>query len=399
MSVDALYTGDRPHVARKLPVLPNLDPGLVAALAAIALLGLVMVFSASVSLADKSYGDPLFFFKRQLLFLGAGLVMAWLLLHVPLQVLERVSVPLLLFAYLLLVLVLIPGIGREVNGARRWIPLGVFNLQASELAKLLVFVYLGSYLVRRADAVKQRWSAFLVPIGVMLLAGMLLLAEPDFGAFVVMFGTGLSMLFLAGVPLWRFAVLVGVFVGGAALLILTSPYRFKRLTGFLDPWADPFDSGFQLTQSLIAIGRGQWFGVGLGGSVQKMFYLPEAHTDFLFAVTAEELGLVGVLVLIGLYVVVVWKAFVIGTRSLKGGQLFGGYIAYGVGLWFGMQAFVNMGVNMGLLPTKGLTLPLMSYGGSSLITTLMALALLLRADFELRVSSMGALPAPWRAAA
>jgi len=399
MSVGAVYPGQRPYKVRMPPVLPNLDPGLLAALGAIAVIGLVMVFSASVSLAERTYGDSMFFFKRQLLFLGAGLAIGSLLLKLRLETWERASWLLLCAAYALLVMVLIPGIGREVNGAQRWIPLGVFNLQASELAKLLVFMYLGGYLVRRADAVKERWGAFLLPIGVMVVAAVLLLAEPDFGAFVVMFATGLGMLFLAGVPLWRFGVLVGSFAGLASLLVLTSPYRFKRLTGFLDPWADPFDSGFQLTQSLIAIGRGQWTGVGLGGSVQKMFYLPEAHTDFLFAVTAEELGLVGVIVLIALYAAVVWKAFVIGTRSLKGGLLFGGYIAYGIGLWFGMQAFVNMGVNMGLLPTKGLTLPLMSYGGSSLITTMMALALLLRADFELRVSTMGAQPAPWRVGA
>jgi cell division protein FtsW len=391
MSVAAVYPADRSK--RRTPALwPNLDHRLLAVLTCIAGVGLVMVASASVSIADKQFADPFFYVKRQAVYFAIGLAAAYAVLNIRLESWQRSSTLLLVFAYFLLLAVLVPGVGREVNGATRWIPLGLVNLQVSEVAKLLIFLYLSAYLVRRAEAVRSAFNAFLVPMAVMLFAAVLLLLEPDFGAAVVMVATGMGMLFLAGVPVWRFGALGGLVGAAAALLIVTSPYRWARLTGFLNPWADPFDSGFQLTQSLIAIGRGEWFGVGLGSSVQKLLYLPEAHTDFLFAVLAEEFGLIGVLLLIALYGYVVWRAFLIGTRSLKLGLGFGGYLAYGIGLWFGMQAFVNMGVNMGMLPTKGLTLPLMSYGGSSLISSLVALALLLRADHELRIESVGAQP-------
>jgi cell division protein FtsW len=391
MSVAAVYPADR--AKRRAPALwPNLDHRLLAVLTCIAGVGLVMVASASVSIADKQFADPFFYVKRQAVYFAIGLAAAYCVLKIRLESWQRSSTLLLVFAYFLLLAVLVPGVGREVNGATRWIPLGLVNLQVSEVTKLLIFLYLSAYLVRRAEAVRSAFSAFLVPMTVMLFAAFLLLLEPDFGAAVVMVVTGMGMLFLAGMPVWRFGVLGGLVGAAAALLIVTSPYRWARLTGFLNPWADPFNSGFQLTQSLIAIGRGQWFGVGLGSSVQKLLYLPEAHTDFLFAVLAEEFGLIGVLLLIALYGYVVWRACVIGTRSLKLGLGFGGYLAYGIGLWFGMQAFVNMGVNMGILPTKGLTLPLMSYGGSSLISSLVALALLMRADHELRIESVGAQP-------
>ena len=392
MSAAAFFSDYR--AARRAPALwPNLDHGLLAVLAVITGLGLVMVASASVSLADRQFDDPFFYLRRQTIYLLIGLAAGYAVLRVRLETWQRSSSLLLVFAYFLLIAVLIPGVGREVNGAMRWIPLGVVNLQVSEVAKLLVFLYLAGYLVRRAEPVRSSMRAFMLPVGLMLLAALMLLLEPDFGAAAVMMATGMGMLFLAGVPLWRFGALAIACVAGGALLIVTSPYRWARLTGFRNPWQDPFDSGFQLTQSLIAIGRGQWFGVGLGDSVQKLFYLPEAHTDFLFAVLAEELGLIGVLALIGLFGFVVWRAFVIGTRSLRQGMAFGGYVAYGVGLWFGLQAFVNIGVNMGLLPTKGLTLPLMSYGGSSLITSVCALALLLRVDHEQRIESVSARPA------
>lgn len=382
--------------SRTPPLWPNLDHSLLVAIALIAALGLLMVASASLPLADRQVGDEFFYLKRQLLFFAVGLGVAATVLRIRLESWERASTLLLVFAYMLLVVVLIPGVGREVNGAVRWIPLGFFNLQVSELAKLLIILYIAAYLVRRADLVRDRMSGFLVPMAVMAVASLLLLMEPDFGTAAVMTATGMGLLFLAGASVWRFALFGGLAIGAGALLVVTSPYRWVRLTTFMDPWQDPFASGFQLTQSLIAIGRGEWFGVGLGASVQKLFYLPEAHTDFLFAVFAEELGLVGVAGLIGLYGYVVWRAFVIGTRSLKNGLLFGGYLAYGIGLWFGMQAFVNIGVNMGMLPTKGLTLPLMSYGGSSLITTMLAMALLLRAGFELRLTAGGAQPMPRR---
>jgi cell division protein FtsW len=383
----------RPARAVRAPaVWPNIDRGLLVVLATIAALGLVMVMSASVSLADRQAGDAFFYFKRQLLFFAIGLTVGAAALKIRLESWERSSTLLLVFAYLLLVLVLIPGVGREVNGAVRWIPLGFFNLQASEVAKLLVLLYLAAYLVRRAEVVRSKMVAFLVPLAVMAAAALLLLMEPDFGTAVVITATGMGMLFLAGVPFWRFVILAALVIGAGALLVVTSPYRWLRMTTFLNPWEDPFASGFQLTQSLIAIGRGEWFGVGLGASVQKLFYLPEAHTDFLFAVFAEEFGLIGVVGLIALYGYVVWRAFVIGTRSLKNGLPFGGYVAYGIGSWFGMQAFINIGVNMGLLPTKGLTLPLMSYGGSSLIVSMLAMALLLRAGVELRLATVNAQP-------
>lgn len=371
---------------------PNLDQALLSAIAILTLLGLVMVLSSSVSMAERQTGDAFYYFKRQLVFccLGAGLAMA--ALRVRLAAWQNASLPLLGVALLLLVLVLIPGIGREVNGAVRWIPLGLFNLQASEVVKPLLLIYIAAYLVRRGEVVRTHFPAFLSPLLVLGLAGSLLLLEPDFGTAVVIVATSMGMLFIAGVPLLWFAALIGLVTAIGGLLVLASPYRLARLTAFVDPWQDPFASGFQLTQSLIAIGRGEWLGVGLGSSVQKLFYLPEAHTDFLFAVFAEELGLLGVAGLIGLYGFIVARAFMVGGRSIKQGLPFGGYLAYGIGLWFGMQAFINIGVNMGLLPTKGLTLPLMSYGGSSLISTLVTLALLLRVGIELRLATVSAQP-------
>lgn len=379
-----------PARPRSPSMLANLDWPLVLALALLVTLGLVMVASASVAIAEREVDDALYLFRRQALYalLAAGLfsVVLW----VPLEAWRVASGLLLLFCLFLLTLVLIPGLGREVNGSVRWLPLVLFNLQVSEVAKVGVVVYLAGFLVRRGDAVRASFRGFAAPMAVLAAVSALLLAEPDFGAAVVIVATGLVMLFLAGVPLRRLLPLAAVAAGFAALMIYLSPYRWQRLTGFLDPWADPFDSGFQLTQALIAIGRGGWFGVGLGNSVQKLFYLPEAHTDFLFSVLAEELGLAGMAVVIGLYAFVVVRAFSIGARSFAAERPFAGYLVCGIGFWFGFQAFVNMGVNLGLLPTKGLTLPLMSYGGSSLVMTGVALALVVRAAFELRIASMAA---------
>jgi cell division protein FtsW len=380
-----------PVHSRRAPALwPNLDHVLLGAIVALALLGVVMVGSASISIAERNLGVPLYYLQRQAAYLVFGTLIAALMLQVRLDTWQRSSPLLLLFAYFLLVLVLVPGVGREVNGAVRWIPLGVFNLQVSEPAKLLVMLYMAGYLVRRAQSVRSSMPGFLIPVGFLMVAAVLLLLEPDFGAAVVLVATGMGMLFLAGVPVWRFLVLGGLFSGAAAMLIVGSPYRWQRLTAFLNPWEDPFNSGFQLTQSLIAIGRGEWFGVGLGASVQKLFYLPEAHTDFLFAVLAEELGLFGVVVVIGLYSFIVWRAFWVGARCLQIGRPFAGYLAYGIAIWLALQAFINMGVNMGLLPTKGLTLPLLSFGGSSLVSSMAAFALLLRADHEMRVAAVAA---------
>jgi len=374
----------------------NLDHPLLAVLGVLIALGLVMVMSSSVSIAERQTGDAFYYLKRQALYFLIGLACAALVLRIRLAIWEQASVLLLVLAYVLLVLVLIPGVGYEVNGAVRWIPLGLFNLQASELVKPLMLLYLSAYLVRHAEALRSRMTAFLIPLVLLALIAGLLLLEPDFGTAVVITATGMGMLFLAGVPLWRFGLLLGIAAAAGFLLVLAAPYRWLRMTTFMDPWQDPFASGFQLTQSLIAIGRGEWYGVGLGGSVQKLFYLPEAHTDFLFAVFAEELGLVGVVLLIGLYGFVVARAFLIGNRNLREGLPFAAYLAYGIGIWFGMQAFINIGVNMGLLPTKGLTLPLMSYGGSSLISTMIMMALLLRASLELQLTKAGAQRLPRR---
>jgi cell division protein FtsW len=348
------------------------------------LLGLVMVSSASITMADRQLGQPFYFVLRQGIHLGLGLLLAALVLRVKLVVWERGSFVWLALALALLTLVLIPGLGREVNGSVRWLVLGPLRLQVSEPAKLLLILYLAGYLVRRGEEVRTQVAGFLKPMGVMVLAAILLLLEPDFGAMVVLMSTVLGMTFLAGVRLWQFAVLLGMALSAFALLAITSPYRLARLTAFLNPWADPFNSGFQLTQSLIAIGRGDLFGVGLGASIQKLFYLPEAHTDFIFSVLAEEFGLVGVLVVIALYAFVVWRAFAIAEVARQGQQPFAAYLAYGIGIWIGLQSVINMGVSMGLLPTKGLTLPLLSYGGSSLLVMCVAVALLLRIDYETR---------------
>lgn len=349
--------------------------------------GLVMVASASISTAHRELGEPLYFFWRQASFVGFALLCAWVTVLIDMRVWQAHSPLLLVFGVLLLALVLVPGIGREVNGSMRWIKLGSLNLQPSEPMKLFMALYLAGYLVRRGEEVRSLSSGFFKPILVLGIIAGLLLLEPDYGAVVVLFATALGMLFLGGVPLVGFLgwlIVIGVFLGS---IILTAPYRLERLTTFVNPWADPFGSGFQLTQALIAIGRGEWFGVGLGNSIQKLFYLPEAHTDFLFAVLAEEFGFAGMALIIGLFSFVVWRAFSIARRAERRARYFGAYLAYGLGLLIGLQAFVNIGVNMGILPTKGLTLPLMSYGGSSIVVNCVAVALLLRVDHELRVTS------------
>jgi cell division protein FtsW len=293
----------------------------------------------------------------------------------------------------------VPGIGYTVNGARRWIRLGFMNFQVSELARVMLLTYVASYAVRRADELRGSFLGFLTPVAVLGLAAALLLAEPDFGAATVLLATGVVVLFIAGARLHHLAVPVVLGSALLALLALLSPYRLRRLTGFLNPWGDPFDSGFQLVQSLIAIGRGEWFGVGLGASVQKLFYLPEAHTDFVFAVLAEEFGLLGVLVVIGLFAVLVARALTISRDAARAGQTFQAYVAAAIGVWLGLQAFVNIGVNMGLLPTKGLTLPLLSYGGSSMLVTLGWLGVLLRIHHDTQSSGRaGAVPREGRRA-
>jgi len=369
--------------SRHTPV-ARYDWWLIAAAAALLLLGLVMVTSASIAIADRELGQPLYYLWRQGLYLVTGLVLAAGAARIPLSF-WRLSGPVLLVAgVLLLALVLVPGVGHEVNGSMRWMRVGPFNLQPSELVKLFTAIYLSGYLVRHSAEVRGSVSGFLKPMAVLTLIAGLLLQEPDFGAIVVLFATVLGMLFLAGVPLGRFLWWVAAAGVVMAAILWMEPYRVERLMTFRDPWADPFASGFQLTQALIAIGRGEWFGVGLGSSIQKLFYLPEAHTDFLFAVLAEELGFLGMLVVIGLFGFLVWRAFRIAHRAERQGRLYGAYLAYGLGLGIGLQAFINIGVNLGVLPTKGLTLPFMSYGGSSMVANCVAMGLLVRIDHELR---------------
>ena len=355
-------------------------------------LGLVMVASSSIAISDRNYSEPLYYFWRQLVAAGIGLSVSYAVVKTPLFVWERASVPLLLLSIFLLVLVLVPGVGREVNGSMRWINIGGINLQSSEPAKICILAYLAGYLVRHAEKLKTSFAGFIRPIGVVTLIAGLLLWEPDYGTAVVIFATALGMLFMGGVPLGRFfAWVIAASVALVSLAVL-SPYRLQRLTSFMDPWQDPFNSGFQLTQALIAFGRGEWFGTGLGSSVQKLFYLPEAHTDFLFAVLAEELGLIGIVFVILLYFFIIWRAFVIAQIAEQTGRLFSAYISYGIGLLIGMQAFINMGVNMGLLPTKGITLPLMSYGSNSMIINCILVALLIRAEYENHESARERVP-------
>lgn len=347
-------------------------------------LGLVMVASASIEIADTNYSNPFYFSARHLVYLIMGILMALVVSLVPLHSWFKSGFSLLLIGILLLILVLVPGIGREVNGSFRWMGIGPISVQPSELVKLFIVIYLAGYLVRRQYEIRRQWLGFIKPMFILAVMFVLLLLEPDFGSVVVIIGAALGMLFLAGVPLFQFGTLIAACVLIMGVIIIAEPYRVQRLITFTNPWADQFNSGYQLTQALIAFGRGDWFGLGLGHGVQKLFYLPEAHTDFIFAVTAEELGAVGVLIVIALYITFIIRAFYIGYRADKADLLFGAYLAYGLGLLIGWQAFINIGVNTGLLPTKGLTLPFMSYGGNSLIVSCVAVALLLRVDYETR---------------
>jgi cell division protein FtsW len=374
--------------ARGGPV--HVDTVTLALAAAIVLLGLVMVTSASVSIAAQETGQPFYYLERQLLLTLIGAACAAVLFAIPTRVVERFSAALLALAIVLLLLVLVPGLGHAVNGSRRWLQVAGLNFQVSELSRVLVLLYVASYAVRRESELRESFLGLLKPLGLLTLAGILLLAEPDFGAATVLFAAGFALLFLAGARLRYVLAMTAIAAVGFAMLAVSTSYRVRRLTTFLHPWADPYNSGFQLTQSLIAIGRGQWFGVGLGDSVQKLFYLPEAHTDFLFAVLAEELGLIGVALTLLLFVGLIWRSLRIARLAADAGLKFPAYLAAGFGLWVGIQTFINIGVNMGVLPTKGLTLPLMSYGRSSLIVALAWLGLLLRVYHEAMREQRGA---------
>lgn len=352
-------------------------------------LGLVLVASASIAIADRASGEPLYYFVRQLIFMALGFAAAAFCLGVPSENWIRARYLLLTGAFVLLIAVLLPGVGREVNGAVRWLTLGPVGLQVSEPARLMILLYLASYVAVRQEALRTELKSFLRPLGFVIAACVLLMAQPDFGATTVLMATALAVLFAGGVKPRYFIVMMVLAAAALGVLAMGSEYRLRRLTSFMDPWADPYNAGFQLTQSLIAIGRGEWFGVGLGAGVQKLFYLPEAHTDFVFAVFAEEFGLAGVVIMLLLYAILLWRAFAIAAAAAAREQVFHASLAFGLGVWLGAQAFVNIGVNMGLLPTKGLTLPLVSYGGSSLIVCMAAVGLLLRLSHETRAADQG----------
>lgn len=354
--------------------------------------GLVFGTSASVAIAESMTGNPLYYLQKDLIFLAVGGLAALITLMIPMSVWKDYSHWVLILALGLLVLVLLPGVGVRVNGSQRWLNLGLFNFQVSEFAKLAMLTFMASYLVRQGEQLRASWAGFGKPMIILGTVLMLLLLEPDFGSAVVLSGTVLAVLFLAGVPLWRFILTLCVSILLLGYLATSSDYRMQRILSFMDPWADQFNTGYQLTQALIAFGRGEWFGVGLGNSLQKLFYLPEAHTDFVFAVIAEEAGLVGAVLLIGLLWTLGQRILRIGRRCIVEGQgnevmQYAGYLVSGIGLLFLFQCFINIGVSCGLLPTKGLTLPFVSYGGSSILVWSTLMSIVLRADWELRQMS------------
>jgi cell division protein FtsW len=353
-------------------------------------IGLLMMTSASVEIASSQYGDPFFHLKRQAVFAFMGVCAMLVTLHVPTRFWRESSWYLLMASFALLLLVLVPGIGKNVNGSTRWIDLGLFNLQPSELAKVFIVVYLSAFLERHLVEVQEQWSGFIKPLCVIGFAVVLLHFEPDHGAMVILMLTAFTLIFLAGAKLYRFVLMLGVCVGAVVFLAVMKPYVIVRFSSFLNPWADEnvYGGGYQLTQALIAFGRGEWFGVGLGNSIQKLYFLPEAHNDFVLAIIGEEFGLFGVAVVVLLFSILVWKAFAVGKLAHSRTSLFSAFFAYGLGLLFAGQALINIGVNIGLLPTKGLTLPFLSYGGASLIVSCFMVALLLRIQYELETGSV-----------
>lgn len=380
----------RSYTAARQAVAPSLhDKWFIFSVSCIVVLGLVMMTSASIEVSDKQMHQPFYFLFKQVVFLTLGVLLGNIVMHVDTSYWEKSGGFMLLGVMLMLAMVLIPGIGHSVNGSARWIGFGPLSFQVSELTKFMLVVYLSGYLVRQNHEVRNKLSGFVKPMLLLSVIAVLLLREPDFGATVVVTATAMGLMFLAGMRLRHFLALFSAAIGLLALIAVSAPYRLARLTSFLNPWERPFDTGYQLTQSLIAFGRGGWFGVGLGKSIQKMFYLPEAHTDFLFAVIAEELGLVGMIVVMALFSLVVVRIFQMGRQAQQLGRHFAGFLAYGFGLWISIQFTVSIGVNSGLLPTKGLTLPLMSYGGSSVLVNCIMIAVLLRIDHENRLTELG----------
>lgn len=349
----------------------------------LAAIGFIMVTSASISPAQRLANDPFLFARREALYLVLAFALAIVTLRIPMRLWQRYSATLLIASLIMLLIVLMAG--SSVNGASRWIALGPLRIQPAEFTKLSLFCYIANYLVRKADEVRNNLRGFLKPMGVIFVLAIMLLAQPDLGTVVVLLVTTLAMLFLAGAKLWQFVAIIGMGIAAVVLLILAEPYRIRRVTSFWNPWADPFGSGYQLTQSLMAFGRGELWGQGLGNSVQKLEYLPEAHTDFIFAIIGEELGYIGVVLTLLMIFFVAFRAMWIGRRALMINQRFSGFLACAIGIWFSFQALVNVGAAAGMLPTKGLTLPLISYGGSSLLVMSTALILLLRIDYETRM--------------
>lgn len=374
-----------PH-NQKPRVMSNFDHALVWFTLLLLSIGLVMIYSASIAIAEAQFGADRagHYLVRHSIYLAVGLMLGFIAFQVPMQIWRKGVSYLFLISVSLLVLVLVPGIGHEVNGSQRWIPLLVVNLQPSEFMKFAMILYAADYVNRKAEDLSFLLKGFLPITIVLAIVGFLLLLEPDFGAFFVVTALAMSILFLGGVSLKIFIGLISILAAGLYGLILSSPYRLDRVVAFMDPWADPYGKGYQLSHALIAFGRGEWLGVGLGGSVEKLFYLPEAHTDFILSVLAEELGFVGVTIVIILFAGLIRRAFVIGRLAAKLDLPFSALVAQGIGVWIGLQAVINMGVNMGVLPTKGLTLPLLSFGGSSITAICIALAVLLRIDWENR---------------
>jgi cell division protein FtsW len=358
------------------------DLGLILAACGLAALGVIMVASSSIAIADGQHVGSFYYLIRHLVFLTLGVALCGVMMRTELSWFERNAFSLLLFSIILLLLVFVPGLGMRINGARRWIRLGFVGFQSVEAVKLLFIVYIASYLVRHESSVQGKLFGVVKPIGVAIVLVALLLAQPDFGSAALLIGVSVGMVWLGGARMRNLVYLAIPAMPALAWAALTQDYRVKRLTSFLNPWEHPFDDGFQLTQALIAIGRGEWLGVGLGGSVQKLFYLPEAHTDFILAVIAEELGLAGILLVLFLFAALVGRAFMLGLKAVERGQRFAGYCAFGIALWLGMQTLVSIGVNLGVLPTKGLTLPLISSGGSSVLMTCAAIGFLLRISYE-----------------
>jgi len=368
--------------------MPGVDGLLLAAVSVLIGFGIVMVASASMHLGGQN-GDVMRYVNRHLFALLLGLAVGWLVYRTPMHWWQKSSTGLYFFGLVLLALVFIPGLGREANGAQRWVAAGPLSLQTSEFMKVFVVLYMSGYLVRRQLEVANSVWGFVKPIILLIVACSLLMFQPDFGTTAVLLMTAFGMLFLGGAPLWQFAALLTLAIGALLALIWVSPYRLERVTSFLNPWEHVQDSGYQLAQALIAFGRGEWIGVGLGNGIQKQFYLPEAHTDFVMAVIGEEFGLLGTLLVICMFGVIVWRSYAIGACAETRGDRYAAYVAYGLGLWLGMQAFVNIGVNVGLLPTKGLTLPFLSYGSNSLIVCCIAIGMLSRVRYENQAAGGG----------